>query len=270
LETQLRPNTNAVAYAVTLIDAAQALDTRLLAGSDDGIKIWLNGKLVHANNVTRGAGPRQDVATVRFQAGLNRLMVKVNQGSGGWAFVVEVEDPLGSLTEITTSEVLQLAPPQERLSLDKLPPDAELLAMKGDAARGRAVFVRATTTCTKCHSIGGEGAKTTALGPALDGIGKRIGRDGLLEAIIRPDAKVAPQWASWTIVTSDGKTRTGLIAEESPERVTLVDAAGSRTTFATDEIDERKQSELSIMPQQLVGNLSAQELADLLQFLVEQ
>lgn len=270
LAAQRRPNNDVVGYAATLIEASQPVETRLFVGSDDGIKIWLNGEVVHANNITRGAGPRQDTVAVKFRQGLNRLLVKVNQGSGGWAFIVEVEDPFAALTEVTADEVLSIAAPEDRLRPEKLPPDAELLAIEGDAERGRGIFQRATTACTKCHNIDGVGAKTTALGPTLDGIGKKMGRDGLLESIARPDAKIAPQWVTQTIVTADGKTFTGLVAEESPERLVLVDATGGRATIAKSGIEERKGSDTSVMPQQLVGNLSPQELADLLQYLVEQ
>src|SRR5262249_14173230 len=137
------------------------------------------------------------------------------------------------------------------------------------SSRGLGVFLRATTACTKCHSLGGQGAKTTAMGPALDGIGKRMGRDALLESILRPDAKIAPQWITWTIMTADGKSHAGLIAEEKADAITLIEASGKRTTIAKTQIEGRKQSDLSLMPQRLVGNLSRQELADLLQFLVE-
>jgi putative heme-binding domain-containing protein len=269
LAAQRRPNTHAVGYAVTLIDAAHALQTRLLCGSDDGLKIWLNGKVVHSHNVTRAAGRRQDVANLQFHLGLNRLLVKVHQGTGGWGFIAEVEDTGGVLTEVTAGEVAALADPKDRLDPGNLPSDRELLALKGDSSRGGGVFLRATTACAKCHSIGGQGAKSVALGPALDGIGKRMGRDALLESILRPDAKIAPQWTTWTVITADGRTRVGLIAEEKAESITLTEASGKRTTIAKTQIEDKKPSGLSVMPQRLVGNLSRQELADLLQFLVE-
>ncbi len=269
LAAQRRPNSNVVGYAVTLIDAARPLEIRLLAGSDDGLKIWLNGKLIHANNVTRGVGPRQDTANAHFQQGLNRLLVKVNQGTGGWGFVVEVEDPFASLTEVATDEASQLAASEDRLDPANLPPAAELLAIQGDPDRGRTVFFRTTASCAKCHSIGGQGAKTTALGPALDGIGKKMGRDGLLESIVRPEAKVAPQWGLWSVVATDGKIYSGMIAEETPKRLVLIDGDGRKSTIAKADIEERSQSEFSFMPQRIVGNLTQHDLADLLQFLLE-
>jgi putative heme-binding domain-containing protein len=97
-----------------------------------------------------------------------------------------------------------------------------------------------------------------------------MGRDALLESIVRPDAKVAPQWVTQSVVTASGQSHAGLVAEETPENLVLIDPAGRRTSISKDEIEARKPSELSVMPQALVGNLTPQELADLLQFLAEQ
>lgn len=174
------------------------------------------------------------------------------------------------LTEITADEASQLADPKDRLDPGKLPPASELLAIEGDAGRGRNVFFRETTACAKCHSIDGQGAKTTALGPALDGIGKKLGRDGLLESILRPQANVAPQWVAQTVVTSDGKVHAGLIAEESPEQLVLTALDGQRVAIAKEDIESQRPSEQSLMPQQLVGNMTPQNLADLLQYLLDQ
>lgn len=271
LARQLRPNSNVVGYAVALVQASEPLETKLLAGSDDGIKIWLNGRLVHQNNITRGAGPRQDTATARFEKGLNRMLVKVNQGTGGWAFVVEVEDPFRKLTEITFEKAPRLvADPKLRLDPAKLPDDQQLLSQSGNAQRGREVFFRSTAECAKCHSLAGAGPTTATLGPGLDGIGKKMGKDALLESIVRPEAKIAPMYEVWTIVTTAGRTHTGLIVEENPDRLVMVDAAGKQVALAKDEIDGKEKSPLSLMPQQLVGHLTPQDLADLLEYLVQQ
>jgi putative heme-binding domain-containing protein len=96
-----------------------------------------------------------------------------------------------------------------------------------------------------------------------------LGRDALLESIVRPDAKVAPQWVTWTIITTDGKTYSGLVAEEKADSLTLVEASGKRTTLGKKQIEDKEPNDLSVMPQRLVGNLSRQELADLLLYLVE-
>lgn len=270
LAAQRSPSTNVVGYGLCVVHAAEPLETRLLVGSDDGIKIWHNGRLIHAHQITRGVGPRQDTVDVSFKQGENRLLVKIDQGTGGWGFIVEVEDPFGKLTEITREVAAPLEPAGDPLNPAQLPPDEKLLAANGDAARGREVYFRSRAGCAKCHRLGEAGGRLDGLGPALDGIGTKMGRDGLLEAIVRPSAKIAPQYVQWNVVTRQGKTFTGLVVEEGPDKLVLLDIDGRRSEIAKGDIELKRQGSLSIMPQSLVAHLSAQDLADLLAFLAEQ
>ena len=59
-------------------------------GSDDSIKVWLNGEEVHNNPVNRGAGNFQDTFQVNIKAGDNTLLVKVSERGGGWSMFVGV------------------------------------------------------------------------------------------------------------------------------------------------------------------------------------
>ncbi|MBI4658966.1 MAG: HEAT repeat domain-containing protein [Verrucomicrobia bacterium] len=82
----LFPNqTGCAAYLKTTIIAPADSEAAVLLGSDDGIKAWLDGAVVHANNIDRGAVPDQDVAPIKLKKGANELMLKVTQGGGGWA-----------------------------------------------------------------------------------------------------------------------------------------------------------------------------------------
>jgi HEAT repeat protein len=76
---------NCVAYLKTRIVASEDFDAALLLGSDDGVKAWLNGAVVHANNIDRGLVVDQDMAPIRLKQGPNELMLKITQGGGGWA-----------------------------------------------------------------------------------------------------------------------------------------------------------------------------------------
>jgi HEAT repeat protein len=73
------------AYLKTKIIAPEDCDAALLLGSDDGVKAWLNGTVVHSNNIDRGAVVDQDMAPIKLKKGVNELMLKVTQGGGGWA-----------------------------------------------------------------------------------------------------------------------------------------------------------------------------------------
>lgn len=81
---------NAVAYAYTEIESIHGRETVLKCGSDDGIKIWLNGKVVHSFDGARGHQAGQDQAPIFLQAGVNRMLVKITNITAGWGFSVQV------------------------------------------------------------------------------------------------------------------------------------------------------------------------------------
>jgi len=76
---------NRAAYLRTNLRSPKTQKARLELGSDDGIKVWLNGELVHSSNVTRGISPGQDAVELTLHKGWNKLMMKVTQGQGQWA-----------------------------------------------------------------------------------------------------------------------------------------------------------------------------------------
>jgi len=76
---------NCVAYLKTRVISPQDSKGALLLGSDDGVKAWLNGVVVHGNNVDRGLIIDQDMAPIELKQGPNELLLKITQGGGGWA-----------------------------------------------------------------------------------------------------------------------------------------------------------------------------------------
>jgi hypothetical protein len=83
----------AVAYGYAEIESIHPRQAELRCGSDDGIKIWLNGKLIHTHEIRRGFAPDSDCLTVNLQAGTNRILVKVDNYRAGWGFGVAVSKP---------------------------------------------------------------------------------------------------------------------------------------------------------------------------------
>lgn len=86
---------NRVVYLKTTIISDTAQDARLDMGSDDGIKVWLNGKVVHSNNAVRPCSPGQDKIKIRLNQGENTLLVKLTQGGGEWAISCRICTPDG-------------------------------------------------------------------------------------------------------------------------------------------------------------------------------
>lgn len=80
------------AYAARSLRTEQARKVKLRVGSDDALRVWVNGKLVIAAPVLRAAHPDEDSATVELQPGENRVLVEVSQAVGGWGFYFRVED----------------------------------------------------------------------------------------------------------------------------------------------------------------------------------
>jgi HEAT repeat protein len=85
-----------VAYARTWLFAPKTQKARLEIGSDDGVKVWLDGRLVHANNVARALQPGSDNVEVTLNQGWSPLMLKVTQNNAGWGFCVRVTQPDGA------------------------------------------------------------------------------------------------------------------------------------------------------------------------------
>jgi HEAT repeat protein len=85
-----------VAYARTWVHSDQSQPARLELGTDDGVKVWLNRKLVHSNNTFRGLQPGSDKVNVTLNAGWTPLLLKVTQLNQGWAFCARFRKPDGS------------------------------------------------------------------------------------------------------------------------------------------------------------------------------
>ena len=80
------------AYALGEIKADAPGNAFLAVGSDDGIKVWLNGKLVHDNWAARGVTKDEDLVPITLVKGSNQLLLKIQDIRGGWAFVARLLD----------------------------------------------------------------------------------------------------------------------------------------------------------------------------------
>ncbi|MBN2559933.1 MAG: HEAT repeat domain-containing protein, partial [Phycisphaerae bacterium] len=80
------------AYLRTRIESPELKPMTLEIFSDDGVKAWLNGKVVHANNVARAIAAEPDRVTVTLNPGANTLMLKVTQNNMPWGAIVRVRE----------------------------------------------------------------------------------------------------------------------------------------------------------------------------------
>ncbi|MEQ8763475.1 MAG: PSD1 and planctomycete cytochrome C domain-containing protein [Planctomycetota bacterium] len=77
-------------YLFRTITTDRARPLTLSLGSDDSLKVWLNGRLVLDRFVARAVAANQEVLTVELRAGRNELLMKVANGRGGYAFFFDV------------------------------------------------------------------------------------------------------------------------------------------------------------------------------------
>ena len=75
-----------IVYGSVVLDSPEEQQTTMLVGSDDAVKVWLNGEVVHQAFVARGAGDYQDFFPVTLKQGKNVLLVALdNHGHGGFS-----------------------------------------------------------------------------------------------------------------------------------------------------------------------------------------
>jgi putative heme-binding domain-containing protein len=133
-------------------------------------------------------------------------------------------------------------------------------AAAGDRSRGRRLF---ETHCAACHKLFGAGGE---IGPDLTATA-RGDTAALLASLVDPGAIVRTPYLSHAAATTDGRVVTGIIAAQDGAGVTLVDARNRRTTLARDAIEELRPLPGSIMPDNLLGPLSPQDVRDLFAYL---
>ncbi len=138
---------------------------------------------------------------------------------------------------------------------------AKLLAAKnGDAAHGKPLFAK---HCGICHTLHGEGNK---IGPDLT-TADRGNRAFMLANIVDPNLGLRQEYAASTIRTVDGQVLTGIVIERTDAGLTLVDAKNVQHRVATDEVDELKAADQSLMPEKALDDLSETDLRDLFAYL---
>ena len=92
---------NHVAYGYIALDSPREQNTTMYVGSDDAVKVWLNGTVVHNNPIDRGANDYQDVFPVVLEHGTNILLVAVYEFWGGWSGFFGFENRAVYTTSIT-------------------------------------------------------------------------------------------------------------------------------------------------------------------------
>ena len=138
----------------------------------------------------------------------------------------------------------------------------QAMQVKGDRGHGESVYSK--SNCAACHTV-----KMTEKqkGPYLGNISKTYRPRDLSMAILIPNKTIAQGFKTNIILDIDGRLVTGYVTEESADRVVLRDQEGKEFSFDKAEIDSRRESKLSSMPDNLLQENTLYDLASLISYL---
>lgn len=218
----------------------------------------------------------------RFSAELKALCLRVLLSRQNWAmaFLQEVEqgkidpetivvDELRGLAAYEDEEIDELlrkhwgritrGTPEEKLA-DIRRFNNDLRAFPGRADAGQPLFEE---HCANCHKMFGEGEE---IGPDLT-TANRKDQDYMLISVVDPSSFIRVDYLSLQVLTDDGRILSGLVLEETPSHITLIDSQREKTKLARSNIDEMYPSEISQMPEDLLTPLKPQQLRDLMKYI---
>lgn len=132
----------------------------------------------------------------------------------------------------------------------------------GVPAQGRIAFEK---VCSKCHRLNGVGAE---VGPDLATVRNRT-PDALLTDILIPSRSIAQMYEAYVVDTVSGGTLEGVIGEQTSTTITLVHEQGKKDVVPRSEIRQMFVSNLSAMPEDLDKELTPEQLADVIAYLLK-
>ena len=200
--------------------------------------------------------------------GANALLNSAEQGKLSARLIQEnsVRERLGASknTEIKTraealvSRLAPLSAEKQKLIDERR---AKFAEAETDVESGVKIF---TQNCMVCHQLDRQGA---VVGPQLDGVGGR-GADRLIEDILDPNRNVDRAFRTTLVVRKDGDVQSGLFRREEGEMVVLADSTGKEISIAKKDIKERRESESSLMPDNLAEVVTPEDFNNLIAFLL--
>lgn len=136
-------------------------------------------------------------------------------------------------------------------------------ATPASVASGRTLY---DVLCAMCHRFGSIG---TDVGPDLTTLASRFGRKEILESILWPSKTVSDQYESELFEMTDGKVHHGLLLRETATALQIRTVESAKPiVIAIADIQSRRKSPQSFMPEGLVDSLSPGDIANLMAFLL--
>jgi len=151
--------------------------------------------------------------------------------------------------------------PRKEWSFDDLASTVEGLSSGRSFANGKQIFEVAS--CVACHRLNGVGEQ---FGPDLAQLDAKMTKVEILRSLLEPSAKIDEKYQTHIFVTKSGRGVTGMILEETPQRIKVIENPLAKTApvlLERADIEERSKSPSSIMPKGLLDKLTREEILDL-------
>ncbi len=141
-----------------------------------------------------------------------------------------------------------------------------ILSLQGNAGNGKVLFQQeGGAQCARCHRLENTGRP---FGPDLSTIGRKYDRAGILEQILLPSKIIAPEYKTYTITLADGTEVSGFLAGANSTGTVFRGEDLVERVLTKEQARQARPSALSAMPEGLLAPLTAQEAADLLEYLI--
>jgi putative heme-binding domain-containing protein len=191
----------------------------------------------------------------------------------GAMYVVEnlddyLADPEGYLARHplpAADELLKFIRPRKEWKFEELASAVEQLDRGRSYSNGKQMFQVAN--CVACHRLNGAGNE---FGPDLAKLEPKWKATDILRDILEPSAKINDKYYMYIFETTSGKLVTGLILEETADRVKVIEnplLKAEPVILQRSEIASRQKSPTSIMPKGLLDKLTREEILDLIAYL---
>ncbi len=141
----------------------------------------------------------------------------------------------------------------------------QLVLTKGSPQRGKSLYLSSKSlNCVNCHKLEGVGGQ---VGPDLTRLWDTAPIGKIMESIIEPSKEIKEGFQSFKVMTKGGQTFTGLKVVDKPDEIVIRDATATDVRIARNDVDEIVASKVSLMPDNVVSQLSFDQFIDLIAFL---
>jgi putative heme-binding domain-containing protein len=162
-------------------------------------------------------------------------------------------------------ELLKNNRPRKEWTFDDLASTVEGLSTGRSFANGKQMFEVAS--CVACHRMNGVGEQ---VGPDLTQLDAKMTKSDILRSLVEPSAKIDEKYQTHIFITRSGRGVTGMILEETPQRIKVIENPLAKTApvlLERADIEERSKSPTSIMPKGVLDKLTKEEILDLIAYI---